>query len=114
PVVDLQLVELVWRDPDGVVALAPDQVLGLAYLVQGDELALTGQRELEGAVLLDQGDDRLAGHVAAADQDVRVVVASGVEELPPAGLGSMQVRGEEDPRHTSLLLTDILVVYRVA
>src|SRR6476620_4878503 len=45
------------------------------------------------------GDDRhhrLAGHVAAHDQDVRLVELAGVEELAPAHLGAVDVGREED------------------
>src|SRR5579859_3692315 len=52
------------------------------------------------AVLLDERDDGLAGHVAAADQRVAVVELRGVQELPPAGLGAVQVGGEKDSWHS--------------
>ena len=50
------------------------------------------------ATLLDNRDERLARHVAAEDQDVRLVVLAGVQELLPADLRTVYVGCEEDPR----------------
>src|SRR5450759_3815063 len=85
-----------------VVALAADLGLDISYLLGGNRLLLTGEREREVAVLLDDRDDRLAGHVAAADQYVRVIEPAGVQELPPARLRTVEVGREKDLWHSYL------------
>ncbi len=45
--------------------------------------------------VVDDRHERLAGHVAAEDEDVSLVVRGGVEELPPAGLGTVDIGGEK-------------------
>ena len=60
-------------------------------------MALALQLELPVRAVGDDRDHRLAGHVAAHDQHVGLVELAGVEELAPAHLGAVDVRGEEDP-----------------
>ena len=84
--------------PERVVAASDHRLLELAHLILAHELLAVFEqgRVPVLAAVVDDGDERLAGHVAAEDERVRLVVGAGVEELPPAGLRSVDVRGEED------------------
>src|SRR5207248_5612221 len=73
------------------VALALHLALDFGDLVATDPLRDACQRQLIAVAVLDDGDHRLAGHVAPADQDVGVIELGRVEELPPADFGSVQV-----------------------
>ena len=69
------------------------EVVGALELVRDVEhvvAPLLGRR-------LHDRDDGLAGHVAAEDEDVGLVVRGRVDELAPADLRTMDVRGEEEP-----------------
>src|SRR5215218_1022224 len=48
-------------------------------------------------VVVDDRDERLARHVAAEHDDVGLVVLAAVQELAPAGLGPVDIGGEEQP-----------------
>ena len=93
------LVALLGRQGDGVVAVVLDETLGLGEVVRAVELV----RDVEHVVApllgtgLDDRDDRLAGHVPTEDEDVGLVVLGRVDELAPADLRAMDVRGEEEP-----------------
>ncbi len=96
--VGLELGQLFGRRAERVVP-APDHVL----LERGDLVlarevaALLLQRPVPAlAAVVDHRDERLAGHVAAEDHDVGLVVRAGVQELAPARLRPVDVRGEED------------------
>src|SRR2546425_1169345 len=65
-----------------------------------------------GTVLGHHGHDRLAGHVAAADEDLGVIEPGGVEELLPADLGAVQVGCKKDLRHVCYLSTRTLRISR--
>src|SRR6476659_3139155 len=97
--VGLELGELVRGRAKRVVA-APDHVLleGRDGVLAGEVAALLLERPMPSlAAVVDDRDERLAGHVAAGDHHVGLVVRAGVQELAPARLGPMDVRREEDP-----------------
>ena len=94
-----ELGPLVGSHDHGVVAVIADRALVERQRVGAVEIVahvLHVERVLAAAVV-DDGDDRLAGHVAAEDEDVGLVVLAGVDELAPAGLRAVDVRGEEEP-----------------
>src|SRR5215211_4747998 len=95
----LELAHLVRIGPERVVATPLDRVLELLYLVLALELpAVLQERRVPAPfAFLDDGDERFARHVAAEDHDVRLVVLSRIQELAPAGLRAVDVRGEEHP-----------------
>src|SRR5215210_7008927 len=97
--VRLELAHLVRIGPERVVAASLDRVLELLYLVLALEFApvLQERRVPAPFTFLDYGDERLARHVAAEDHDVRLVVLARIQELAPAGLRAVDVRGEEHP-----------------
>ena len=75
-----------------------DSALIVRQLVRAVEIA-ADVLHVEGvaaAAVVDDGDDRLARHVATQDEDVRAVVLAGVDELAPASLRAVHVRGEEE------------------
>src|SRR6185437_15864312 len=49
------------------------------------------------AAVVDDRHECLAGHVAAEDDHIGLVVLAAVEELAPAHLRSVHVGGKEDP-----------------
>jgi len=56
---------------------------------------LLQQGDFEVVVALgNNGDDGLAGHVAAQDQGIHIIELAGGEELLPTDLGAVHVRGE--------------------
>jgi len=81
----------------GVGAAVADLTLDLVELALGlQPQPLPAERHFPVAR---HGQDRhqhLAGHVAAEYDHVGLVEGGGVEELSPADLGAMDVRGEED------------------
>src|ERR671917_186532 len=91
---------LVRGGAERVVAAPPDRLLELLDLVLAAEVvAVLQELRLPAALaLLDNRDERFARHVAAEDQDVRLVVLAGVQELLPADLRTVYVGSEEDPR----------------
>src|SRR5919112_5859153 len=97
--VRLELAHLVRVGAEGVVAAPLDGVLELLYLVFALELPpVLEQRRMPAArSFLDYGDERFARHIATEDHDVRLVVLARVQELAPAGLRTVNVRGEEHP-----------------
>jgi len=52
--------------------------------------------------VVDDGHQGLAGHVAPQDENVGLVMRSRVQELAPARLGPVDVRGEEDTHVSGL------------
>jgi hypothetical protein len=97
--VGLELPELVRSRAKGVVAAPGHHVLEGMNLV----LALELTPDLEEACMppaspvVDDGDERLTGHVPAEDDDVRLVVLGAVQELAPTRLRPVDVGGEEEP-----------------
>ena len=103
--VGLELGQLVGRRAERVVA-APDHVLlERRHLVLAVKLAaLLLQRAVPAlAALVDDRDERLAGHVASQDHDVGLVVRAGVQELAPARLRPVNVGGEKYPHDRGFL-----------
>ncbi len=94
-----QLLEQHRVGAERVVAAADDPVLERGHLLLGRHVgADLEQRRVPVAVaVVDDRDEGLAGHVAAEHEHVGLVVLCGVEELAPAGLGAVHVRGEVDP-----------------
>src|SRR5450756_1821165 len=94
-----ELVSLFGSHDRRVVAMVADRALierqrvGTVEIV-ADVLHVIG---VLATAVVDDRDDRLARHVAAKDEDVGVVVLAGVDELTPAGLRAVHVRGEEEP-----------------
>src|SRR5260370_6259353 len=97
--VHVKLLQAFGRDVQWVVPLPPDLVLDVANLVGRDHLTFGGDGHGVVAVLLNDRDHRLAGHVATADQYFGVIELRGVQELAPAHLGAVQVGGEKDSWH---------------
>src|SRR6266516_542539 len=99
----LQLTHLFGCRPERVVAAPNHGFLKGGDLVLADELfAILEQRGVPATIaLVDDGDERLAGHVASEDDHVRLVMQAAVQELPPARLGAMDVGGEEEPHARS-------------
>ena len=109
-----ELGPLVGSHDHGVVAVIADRTLMDGQRVGAVEIVahvLHVKRVLAAAVVHD-GDDRLARHVAAQDEDVGLVVLAGVDELAPAGLGAVHVRGEEQPySHVGLPLAALMCLF---
>jgi len=101
-----ELVALLRSHDRGVVAVIADRALLKRQRVGTVDIVadvLHMERVLAAAVV-DDRDDRLAGHVAAQDENVGLVVLAGVDELAPAGLRAVHVRGEEESHaHLGLL-----------
>jgi hypothetical protein len=56
------------------------------------------------AALVDDGDNCLAGHIAAQDNHLRAIELAGIDELFPANVGAVNVGGEEKRYHDRTLL----------
>src|SRR5207249_868316 len=97
---------------EGVIAFATDRGLDFGDLLRRHGLLLPAEGDGEVSVLGDDGDDRLARHVAAADQHVGAVEARRVEELLPADLRAVEVGREKDLRHSLYLSTSTLRISR--
>src|SRR3954453_2903415 len=82
-----ELADLVGRGAERVVAAADYGLLKrLDRLLALELLAVLEQRRVPApAAVVDDRHERLAGHVAAEDHDVGVVVRARVQELAPAG-----------------------------
>ena len=99
-------VDLVAGQADRVVATIGDPLLHRPDVVLGRQLvALVLEAQLPAVRGGHDRDHRLAGHVAAHDQDVRLVEGAGVQELPPADLRAVDVGREEDPHSDASLPT---------
>src|SRR5579871_5943298 len=75
-----------------VVADRVEQLVELARRAAAAHLAEERRAERARPVALDR-HDRLAGEIASHDQRVDAVEASGAQELPPALVGAVHVRG---------------------
>ena len=87
----LELGDLGGGHPHRVIALALHLALDLGDLVAADPLGNAGQGQLVAVAVFDDRDHRLAGHIAAADQDVGVIELRRIEKLSPTHFGSVQV-----------------------
>ena len=97
--VGLQVLVLLGGHAPGVAAGHPRLALQLGRAVVVQQPPPAVDPGLVPPVRLgDQRDDHLAGEVAAQDQQVGAVEAGRGDELPEAGLGAVQVGGEEDGR----------------
>src|SRR4029453_16328912 len=91
---------LLARHAGGVVAAIDDLLLDrLDLSLRLEDLVVLLEGRLPLSVALDDGDDGLAGDVAAQDEDVRLVERPGVQELPPADLGAVDASGVENLGH---------------
>ena len=97
--VPLELAQLVGIGAERVIAPLDHGVLERDDLLLGRHLAtVLEQRRMPAAAAVgDHGNERLPGHVTAEDEHVGVVVLAGVQELPPAGLGAVDVGREIEP-----------------
>jgi hypothetical protein len=93
----VQRVEFIGGHHRGVGAPVADLALDLVELGLGlQPHPLPAERHFPVAGHGQDGHQDLAGHVPAEDHHVSLVEGGGVEEFPPADLGAMDVRGEED------------------
>src|SRR6266536_622565 len=99
----LQLPDPLRRRSERVVATPDHGLLEGRDRVLADELlAVLEQRRVPafGAVV-DDGDERLPGHVASENDHVRLVVLAAVQALAPARLGPVAAGGDENPHARS-------------
>ena len=82
------------RRVEADIALALDELVEFVLAVDLDLLAVL-EREKRAVGLLGDGDHRLAGQVAAEDEDVGAVELGAVDEFLEADVGAMEVGGEE-------------------
>src|SRR5215211_1806661 len=96
--VRFELCHLVRVGAERVVAASTDRVLELFDLFFALEVvAVLEERSAPASrALLDYRHERFARHVAAQDHNVGLVVLAGVQELPPAGLRSVDIGREKD------------------
>ena len=91
--------KFVRRGAKRVVAAPDDRILERGNLMLADELApVLEQRCVPPvAAVVNDGHERLAGHVAAEDEDLGLVVGTRVQELAPARLGAVDIGRKEKP-----------------
>ena len=109
PAVDLafllaQVLEFIGADDRRVRSTVPDLRLDVGQrLPILDPVRLTADGHLPVTVVGNDRDHHLARHVAAENDHVGLVKGSGVEELAPADLRSVDVRSKEDLHQASPL-----------
>jgi hypothetical protein len=94
----LVLPQFVGIGAERVVAAPLDELLELRYLLLALEIvAVLEQCRVPASVaVVDDRDEGLAGHVAAEHDHVGLVVLPAVQKLAPAGLGAVNIGGEEE------------------
>ena len=80
----------------GVVARVGDPLLERGRLLSVDDSLLAEEADSVAAVLGNERNDRLARHVAAEDDRVRLVERPRVHEFREAPIRAVNIGGEED------------------
>src|SRR5256886_5585300 len=94
-----QLVPPVWSDRQGVPSLVGDLALHFGKLSgrKTDLFLAVGIPVVRPPTFFENGDENLSEDVASVDQEIRMVRVRGVDELPKADLGTVQIAHEENP-----------------
>ena len=77
-----------------------DQLLEVGELLAFGHIVIRADERTSPTPVLagDDGLDCLAGQVSAQNQHVGAVDRTGIDELPKASRGSVEIGGKEDPR----------------